>query len=94
MLEERDSGAIIGDAWLTNDSRRIYLQHLGVQPTHQGRGVGTLLTSECLKIAHDTKQQIKLEVHRNDATAIGISRRLGLESLGNYEVFINRDSGE
>ena len=94
VLEEHYTGAIIGAAWLTNDSRRLYLHHLGVLPSHQGRGFGTVLTNECLKIARDTKLQIKLEVDRDNAAAIAIYRKLAFVPLGNYEVFINRDTGE
>ncbi|MBI4646866.1 MAG: GNAT family N-acetyltransferase [Bacteroidia bacterium] len=82
---------IIGTSWLTNDGRRIYLHHFCVRPDYQGKGLGKLLAAESLKFAKKQGKQIKLEVHKDNLTAIELYKKGGFKYLGDYLVFIKRD---
>ncbi len=93
VLEESDSGRIVGSAWITSDGRRAYLHHVAVAPDRQGRGLGMLLTEEAVRIACDARLQVKLEVHAENRRAIDLYRRAGFGALGPYEVWIRRDTG-
>jgi ribosomal protein S18 acetylase RimI-like enzyme len=93
LLQQKESGRIVGSAWLTSDGRRAYLHHVGVAPDQQGHGFGRLLTEEAVRIAHEAQLQIKLEVHAENRRAIDLYRRAGFVPLGAYEVWIRRDTG-
>lgn len=43
ILEVDSPHRIIGTCWVSNDSRRLYLHHLGIIPDQQNRGYGKLL---------------------------------------------------
>jgi [ribosomal protein S18]-alanine N-acetyltransferase len=86
-----DTDTLIGTSWITNDSRRLYLHHFGVLPSYQGRGLSKLLMEESMKYARDTKLQIKLEVHKQNAVARHLYEKFGFKFLGDYDVFIVRE---
>jgi ribosomal protein S18 acetylase RimI-like enzyme len=91
VLENKDSGEIIGTSWLTNDGRRIYLHHFGLKPAFQGKGLSNLLLESSLKFAKSKGLQIKLEVHKNNEVAINLYKKYGFKYLGDYLIFIIRD---
>jgi len=91
LIENKETGEIIGSTWMTFDGRRIHLHHIGVLPTYQNRGFGKLLTTESLKFAKEKGYQIKLEVHQTNKKAIEIYKKLGFTFLGDYDVYIVRD---
>jgi len=91
LIENKETGEIIGSTWMTFDGRRIHLHHIGVLPTYQNRGFGKLLTTESLKFAKEKRYQIKLEVHQTNKKAIEIYKKLGFTFLGDYDVYIVRD---
>ncbi len=90
VLEDITKVAIIGCCWLTNDSRRLYMHHLGVLPEYQRKGYGRLLTETALAYAKSVTMQIKLEVHHTNKRAIDIYKRLGFDFLEGYKVMIKR----
>ncbi|PKQ64894.1 hypothetical protein BZG02_03320 [Labilibaculum filiforme] len=90
VLERTESKEIIGCCWLTNDSRRLYLHHLGIHPEYQQKGYGKLLTKRALTHAKNLKMQIKLEVHHTNKIALNIYNQLGFKFLEGYEVMIKR----
>lgn len=91
VMIRKDTGEIVGTSWMTFDGRRIHLHHCGIKPELQRQGLGKWITAESLKFARDTKQQIKLEVHRTNRYAIHLYQSLGFEYLGDYDVYIIRD---
>jgi [ribosomal protein S18]-alanine N-acetyltransferase len=91
VLEDAASGDMIGASWITNDGRRLYLHHFAVKPSHQGRGLSKVLLRASLEHACAAGLQIKLEVARNNERAVGLYRKAGFKSLGDYEVYILRD---
>lgn len=91
ILEDIESSKIIGTCWITNDGRRLYLHHLGINPSFQNRGYGKLLIMESIKFGKKLKLQMKLEVHKTNKEAIHIYKRLGFSLLGDYDVYIIRD---
>jgi ribosomal protein S18 acetylase RimI-like enzyme len=91
VMIRKTSGEIVGTSWMTCDGRRIHLHHCGIKPGLQNRGLGKWLSLESLKFAREKKQQIKLEVHRDNQHAIHLYRSLGFEYLGDYDVYIIRD---
>lgn len=82
---------IIGTSWITNDSRRLYLHHLGIIPKFQGKGLSKLLMEKSMQFASESKLQIKLEVHKNSRIARYIYEKYGFKYLGDYDVFIVRE---
>ncbi len=92
LLENTNTKEIFGSSWMTFDGRRIHLHHIGVKPSYQNQGFGKLLTKESLKFAKEKGYQIKLEVHQNNKKAIEIYKKLGFAFLGDYNVYIIRDT--
>lgn len=92
LLENTNTKEIFGSSWMTFDGRRIHLHHIGVKPSYQNQGFGKLLTKESLKFAKEKACQIKLEVHQSNKKAIEIYKKLGFAFLGDYDVYIIRDT--
>ncbi|MDM8159517.1 GNAT family N-acetyltransferase [Labilibaculum sp. K2S] len=90
VLEDTTNAQIIGCCWITNDSRRLYLHHLGIHPEYQHQGYGKFLTETALAHVKSLNMQIKLEVHHSNKTALNIYEKLGFKFLEGYEVMIKR----
>ncbi|WP_320018136.1 GNAT family N-acetyltransferase [Labilibaculum manganireducens] len=90
ILEDSKTRKLIGSCWVTNDSRRLYLHHLGIHPEYQHQGYGRLLTETALAHAKSLNMQIKLEVHHSNKTALNIYKEQGFNILEGYEVMIKR----
>ena len=82
---------IIGTAWMTSDSRRIYLHHFGIHPDFQGKGLSKILLKASLAHVKNTGLQVKLEVHAENKKAISLYEKYGFGYLGDYKVYIIRD---
>lgn len=91
LLVNPASGAIIGTSWLTVDGRRTYLHHFGIHADYQGNGLSKTLLDASLKLAKSYGMQVKLEVHTNNAKALGLYKKAGFSYLGDYQVYIIRD---
>jgi len=91
VIENTKNQEIIGSSWMTFDGRRIHLHHIGVKPSYQNKGLGKKLTLESIRFAKKKGYQIKLEVHKDNANAIKIYKKLGFNYLGDYDVYIIRD---
>lgn len=92
ILENKNTKHIAGTAWLTNDFRRIYLHHFCISTKFQGNHLANMLCEECIRFAKQLKLQIKLEVHSNNLKAISLYEKHGFKFLGDYLVYIIRDS--
>ena len=93
LMVENSNGKIIGTSWMTFDGRRIHLHHFGIHPEYQHKGIGLLLAKESLKFVKQQGYQVKLEVHKNNHSAIELYKKLGFTYLGDYDVYIIRDLG-
>ena len=82
---------IIGTAWLTNDSRRLYLHHFAVLPEFQGQGLSHLLMEKCVDFIRECGLQVKLEVHVENEVARNLYMKYGFARLGDYDVYIIRE---
>jgi len=91
LMIEKNSDRIVGTSWLTVDGRRTYLHHFGVKPDYQGNGLSKILLDASLKLAKTYGMQIKLEVHKDNAKALGLYKKAGFSYLGDYHVYIIRD---
>lgn len=91
LLVSSKSQQIIGTSWLTVDGRRTYLHHFGIHADYQGKGLSKKLLEASLKTAVTFGMQIKLEVHKQNAKALGLYRNAGFKYLGDYDVYIIRD---
>lgn len=91
LMIESDTNAIIGTSWLTVDGRRTYLHHFGIHADYQGKHFADILLKESLKLAKTYGLQIKLEVHKDNAKALGLYAKAGFTYLGDYLVLIIRD---
>ncbi len=91
ILENENTGEIIGTSWLSQDGRRIYLHHFGIKPEYQGRGYSKLLLKSSLDFAKQTGLQIKLEVHEDNKVARDLYIKAGFKYLGDYDVYIIRN---
>src|SRR6056297_14590 len=94
VLEEKETGRIIGTAWITFDGRRLHLHHIGVLTKFQGRGYGKWLTRESLAYSKKTGYQIKLEVNDKNTNTIELYKKLGFQRLGDYDIYIVRKPKE
>lgn len=77
-VEEIQEGRIVGYALVRSDGPLLDLTRLGVDPTHQGRGVGKRLLEKVLEDGRD----IILTVKKNNAHAIGLYRKYNFEIVG------------
>ncbi|HOW51375.1 MAG TPA: N-acetyltransferase [bacterium] len=91
VMERRDTGAVVGTAWLTHDYRRSYLHHFGILPAYQGKKLANDLMAATLAAAKEMGYQCKLEVHRQNTPAVTLYRKNGFQYLGDYDVYIIRD---
>jgi len=91
IMEEKNSGKIVGTSWMTFDGRRIHLHHFGILPAYQERGLADILLSECLRFVKEKGYQVKLEVNTSNYKAINLYKKHGFEYLGDFDVYIIRD---
>jgi ribosomal protein S18 acetylase RimI-like enzyme len=91
VMEDTESGKIIGSSWMTWDGRRIYLHHFGILPGYQKRGLGTRLAIESLEWIRQTGQQVKLEVHTENYAAKHLYEKLGFFAFTDYDIYMMRD---
>ena len=91
VLIDLFKNSIVGTSWLTVDGRRTYLHHFGIHTDYQGKGLANLLLDASLKLAKTFGMQIKLEVHKDNAKALGLYKKASFTFLGDYQVYIIRD---
>jgi [ribosomal protein S18]-alanine N-acetyltransferase len=77
---------LVGYAGLSVNGRKgdreTSVHTIGVDPAHQGRGVGTALLRALLAIADDEAAPVFLEVRTDNAAAIRLYERHGFARLG------------
>lgn len=91
LLEEENTGTLIGSSWLTFDGRRIYLHHFGICKAYQGRGWGAKLALESLRFIKEIGCQVKLEVHKDNLPAKKLYEKLGFGSFTDYDIYMIRN---
>lgn len=91
LLVQKSTGKLAGSSWLTNDQRRIYLHHFGIDPEFQAKGLANPLCHESVRFAKEAGLQIKLEVHKDNEIAKTLYSRQGFNYLGDYLVYIIRN---
>ena len=91
VMIDTTTNNLVGTSWMTFDGRRLYLHHFGINPDFQNQGLGQKLASATMNLAKQKNRQIKLEVHRNNKTAIALYKKQGFKYLGDYDVYIIRD---
>lgn len=94
VLEYLPSKLIVGTAWITNDNRRLYLHHFGIDPEFQGKKLAHRLAKACIEIGKNYGLQMKLEVHKTNEKAKNLYLKYGFKDLGDYEVMIIRKYDE
>ncbi len=92
IMEQLSDKKIIGSAWLTHDYRRIYLHHFCIHPSFQGKKLSHFLCEKCIGFAKSMNMQIKLEVHKSNIKAIALYEKNGFKYLGDYLVYIIRNT--
>ena len=92
ILESKSSRQICGSSWMTYDGRRILLHHFGILPECQGKGLSKILLKESLQFIKSNGSQVKLEVHSTNFKAINLYKKFGFKHLGEYNVYIIRDT--
>lgn len=91
ILMLHNDGTITGTSWMTNDRRRTYLHHFGIDKQWRGRGLSKVLLEKSLSLAAKDGFQIKIEVHRENLTALNLYKKAGFRYLGDYDVYMIRD---
>lgn len=91
LCDDADEAQITGTSWLTFDGRRLHFHHFGIAPEHQGKGLSAELLRETLRFVKEKGYQVKLEVHRQNQTALRLYKKAGFEYLGDYDIYIIRD---
>jgi ribosomal protein S18 acetylase RimI-like enzyme len=92
VMYAKKTGRICGTSWLTTDGRRTMLHHFGILPEYQGNGLSKILLERSLQFAKQKNYQVKLEVHSGNVRAINLYKRFGFVHLGEYDVYIIRDT--
>lgn len=91
IMEEAETGFLIGTSWITNDARRLYLHHFGIKPDYQGNGYARALLAYILEVLKPLNMQLKLEVNKYNKRAVALYQKYGFQLLGDYDVYIIRD---
>ena len=91
VLTETSNNLIIGTSWMTFDGRRFYLHHFAIKPEYQGKGLGTLLAKSSLNFIRKSGYQVKLEVHKQNQSALHLYKKLGFFAFTDYEILMIRD---
>lgn len=91
LLVIADDESIIGTSWLTNDKRRTYLHHFGIDEKYRRRGLARALLQVSLQVARADGYQVKIEVHRENIPALNLYQKAAFGYLGDYDVYIIRD---
>ncbi len=82
---------LIGSSWLSHDHRRMYIHHFAIHPDFQGRGLSKILLEKSLECCSLLGLQVKLEVHKENHSAINLYKSYGFDDLEGYKVLIMRD---
>ncbi len=90
VVEEPETGRIIGSSWMTFDGRRIYLHHFGIIPAFQRQGLGTRLAYQSLAFIKEKGYQVKLEVHKENLAAKSLYEKLGFFAFTDYDIYMMR----
>ncbi|MBM3420317.1 MAG: GNAT family N-acetyltransferase [Bacteroidetes bacterium] len=93
LVMTADNQHIIGSSWITFDGRRMHLHHFAIHPSHQGTGLSKPLLKASLAFVKEKGYQVKLEVHQTNQKAINLYKNAGFRYLGDYDVYIIRDTG-
>jgi ribosomal protein S18 acetylase RimI-like enzyme len=94
ILEDVKNGRIIGTSWMTNDARRIYLHHFGINKKFQRKGLGKKLAKATLEFIQSTGMPVKLEVHKDNIAAKKLYENLGFFAFTEYDIYMIRDFEE
>jgi putative acetyltransferase len=89
-------GQVVGNLGLTRDEHnRSHVGHLGMMVHHdyQGMGIGSTLMEAAIDLTENWLglTRLQLEVHRDNARAIGLYEKYGFEREGLYRAFAYRD---
>ncbi len=91
VMEDPGSNQITGTSWMTFDGRRIHLHHFAIAPLVQGKGYGRDLALASLEFARKSGCPLKLEVHRENQTAVNLYKSLGFDAFEDYDVYMILD---
>ncbi|HLO92605.1 MAG TPA: GNAT family N-acetyltransferase [Lentimicrobium sp.] len=82
---------IIGTSWITNDKRRSYIHHFGIEVKYRRQGLAKKLMNHTMEIVQSIGFQVKLEVHKDNLPARQLYELYGFKYLGDYDVLIKRE---
>ena len=91
VMEDTREGILMGSCWITFDGRRMLLHHFAIKPEYQGKKLGTRLGHEVIEFLKKAGHQVKLEVHKDNAIAKRLYKKLGFFAFTNYDIFMIRD---
>ncbi len=91
VMEDTENGVLMGSSWITFDGRRMLLHHFAIKPEYQGKRLGTRLGHESIEFLKSAGYQVKLEVHKENAIARRLYKKLGFYAYTNYDIFMIRD---
>ena len=90
LMKLEKTSEIIGSAWVTTDKRRTYLHYFAISKEFRGRGLANILMDQVMEHAKYIGLQFRLEVHEDNIPAFELYKKYGFESLGDYNIYINR----
>ena len=91
VMEDTENDVLMGSSWMTFDGRRMLLHHFAIKPEYQNKGFGSRLGQESLEYLKSEGYQVKLEVHKENAIAKRLYKKLGFFAYTNYDIFMIRD---
>jgi ribosomal protein S18 acetylase RimI-like enzyme len=91
VMEDVNTGRIIGSSWMTWDGRRMYLHHFGIHPDWQNLGLGTKLAEVSLEWISSLRRQVKMEVQKKNKAAIQLYTKLGFFAFEEYDIYMIRE---
>ncbi len=94
VMEEDGTGNIAGSSWMTFDGRRFFLHHFGIQKIYQRKGWGMKLAVKSLQLIKEKGYPVKLEVQRENISAIRLYEKCGFTPFPDYVLYMLRQPWE
>ena len=67
----------------------LYIRHLAIKPSYQGKGIGTLLYKELIRLAKQTKiKKIVALINLDNPKSIGLHEKLGFQLQDRKEAIL------
>jgi ribosomal protein S18 acetylase RimI-like enzyme len=84
-------GERVGMLQLLEHEDALEIAEIQIQPSHQGRGIGTLLLRDAIARAHGRGRKVSLSTGLQNRRAVGLYERLGFRHVSRSETHVHME---